>query len=100
MKSKRVVPHLVSSSQSAAVGKSPVLTTGNDNRLDLQKAIQSIAYLLEWGSDDGPIDENATRGLAYFLQNCCRSVDRLYTQDEIRECGGDPLKLNRFAIKG
>ena len=56
-----------------------IFSTSNDNGLNLEKAIRSVAYLLEWASNLGndPVDGNLCNGLAVALQKCADQAPRL-----------------------
>jgi hypothetical protein len=79
-----------------------VLTlTVSDYRLDLEKAIRSVAYLLEWSSCDGnqPVDGNAACGLHYLLHQCADELHYFHAKDDIYKAGGDPSLLLRHTAK-
>jgi hypothetical protein len=60
---------------------------------DIEEAILSAAFLLEFAGGDAC-------GVAPALRMCARNVSRfLYTQDDIRKCGGDPSILWRKGMK-
>ncbi len=60
----------------------------------IQSAIESAATLLEFAGDAGGLDGCAAGGIGEILRLCADQVDRfLFTQDDIRRCGGDPTIL-------
>jgi hypothetical protein len=85
--------------KTAEVRLENLLTLEHDDSLDLEKAIRSIAYLLEWGSTLGnePMNGNAANGLHYLLHKCADETRWLFTLDDLKEAGGDPNLLRRRA---
>jgi hypothetical protein len=77
--------------KTAEVRLKNLLTLEHDDSLDLEKAIRSIAYLLEWGSALGnePMNGNAANGLHYLLDKCADEARGLFTLDELKKAGGD-----------
>lgn len=62
-----------------------------EDPIDTQKAIHSIAFLLEWASSSGndDVDRYAALGLSRLLHGCAARIGSLYTQDDVRTLGGD-----------
>lgn len=76
---------------------SVVFSTSNDNGLNLEKAIRSAAYLLEWASNLGndPVDGNICNGLAIALQKCADQAPRLQPElVPLRQTPQGELRLN------
>jgi len=67
------------------------------NTLDLEKALNSISYLLNWLSQGGnePIPGPTAAGLAEALDRCVRDVRYLYTVDDIFKLGASPRKVRK-----
>jgi len=62
-------------------------------KTDIEEALNSAAFLLEFAGGDAG-------GVAPALRTCARQVaSLLYTQDEVRKCGGDPSILWRKGPK-
>jgi hypothetical protein len=62
---------------------------------DTRKAILSAAYLLEWCADSGgdPPLQAAVKGLSDVLRRAASDVANLFTQDDVRDAGGDPSRI-------
>lgn len=64
---------------------------------DLEKAIRSISFLLQWSTDignnapDGPL----VNGLAFALDKIADQARDLYTHDDICKLGGNPGTIKR-----
>jgi hypothetical protein len=61
-------------------------------KADLEKALMAIAYLCDWSASGGNegVDGIAVQGFVPLLKRAASHVHRfLYTQDDIRKCGGD-----------
>lgn len=72
-----------------------------EHRTDTQKAICSVAYLLEWTakSDDQPIDGTVADGLASLLRKCAVATGRMFTIVDLRAAGGDPKELEDGRVR-
>lgn len=79
--------------------------TGRDQRLDAQRAIQSVAFLMEWAIDVGneDLDGPLAFGLSQALRLCAKKVGGLYElddiQNEIEASGGDWDKSPAIACR-
>jgi hypothetical protein len=78
-----------------------------DSTLDTQKALLSASFLLEWASDVGGDDVEASLafGLANVLQKCAADVARHYwpidkVRDAVELSGGDVRKDWHVAFEG
>jgi hypothetical protein len=60
--------------------------------LDLQKALRSAAFLLEWASSFGNDDLSGmlALGLAGVLNKCAERVSRLFAIDAVIKLGANP----------
>lgn len=69
----------------------------DSNTLDLEKAIRSISFLLDWGSEGGnkPLNATLALGLAQAANQCAEDAGDLYDSDDIYRLGGDPWKETR-----
>jgi hypothetical protein len=56
------------------------------SKTDIEEALNAAAFLLEFAGEDAG-------GIAGALRTCAQRVSLLYTQDEVRKCGGDPSIL-------
>ena len=62
-------------------------------KTDIEEALNSAAFLLEFAGGD-------VGGVAPALRKCAQQVaSLLYTQDEVRKCGGDPSVVWRKGVK-
>ena len=62
-------------------------------KTNIEEALNSAAFLLEFAGGD-------VGGVAPALRMCARQVaSLLYTQDEVRKCGGDPSIVWRKGAK-
>jgi hypothetical protein len=48
--------------------------TSDDNRLDTEKALRAIAFLLEWSAADKPLDAITAQGLAALLRTAANDL--------------------------
>jgi hypothetical protein len=67
--------------------------TGTDKE-NLARALRSISFLLDWGSEDGnkDLERNAALGFSYLLDHAAAEVEQLFTRDELVRAGGDDSK--------
>jgi hypothetical protein len=70
----------------------PAVAYVDQTKTDIEEALNSAAFLLEFASEDAG-------GIARALRTCAQRVNHLYTQDEVRKCGGDPSILWRKGTK-
>jgi hypothetical protein len=71
--------------------------SGSTDTVDLEKAIRSISFLLQWSSDIGNDDPDGplVNGLTFALDKIAAEVHRLYTHDDILKLGGDPRTIKK-----
>jgi hypothetical protein len=67
------------------------------NTLDLQKAIYSLSYLMQYFTDLGNEDAEGMliNGLTFALDKIAREVGRLFVWDDILRLGGDPRVMKQ-----
>lgn len=72
-------------------------STENDTRKNCLKALQCVAFLLEWSSRDGNenVDGFAANGLSILVRQCAKDVEKLYSWDDVYKAGGRPSTLPR-----
>ena len=67
-----------------------------EERIDLEKAIRAVGFLLTWGSDGGnePLSGQAVHGLAQLLDHSADTVARgMLSKQEALDIGADVYKL-------
>jgi len=65
------------------------------NTFDLEKAIRSVAYLLDWYGQAGnePVPGRVAQGLSETLNHCAEEIRWLFTWDDIFALGGNPAAV-------
>jgi len=94
------VTHAVAS-QSLAESLTYEQSSGNST-LDLEKALRSASYLLNWASRgcNEPLPQILAGGLAQVLDMCAEDVSKLFTHDDIIKSGGDLNAIRALRGRG
>ena len=68
----------------------------SEGRIDLEKAVRAVGFLLTWGSDGGyePLSGQTAHGLAQLLDHAADTVARgMLSNMEAHAAGADPYKI-------